>query len=292
MSLVPMKAILDAADKGSYGVGAYNVNNMEQAQGIMAAAAETNSPLIYQVSRGALQYSNKRILRDIIFSLVNMNPQIPVAVHLDHGNNPASCIEAIGLGFTSVMMDGSLLEDGKTPSKYEYNREATEAVVDYAHTGDALFRLLTTIRNLAKARVITVFGCGGNRDRGKRPIMGEVAARLSDIVIITSDNPRNEDPLEIIREIEKGIKTGVKKVSIEEFAQHSALNTQHCFYAVIPDRREAIEKAVNIARKDDFVVIAGKGHEKCQITGDSKILFDDVEEVKRAIRAMEQKCLN
>jgi len=133
MGLVSMKSILDAAEKGGYGVGAFNVNNMEQAQGVMNAALETDSPLIYQVSRGALKYSDKTVLRDIILSLVNKNPQIPVAVHLDHGNSPKSCIEAIDLGFTSVMMDGSLLEDGKTPSKYNYNRDVTKEVVEYAH---------------------------------------------------------------------------------------------------------------------------------------------------------------
>ncbi|MEA2037559.1 MAG: ketose-bisphosphate aldolase [Nanoarchaeota archaeon] len=133
MGLVPMRVLLRAAEKGGYAVGAYNVNNMEQAQGIMAAAVQTESPLIYQVSRGALQYSNKEILRDIILSIVNMNPQVPVALHLDHGNSPESCIEAIKLGFTSVMMDGSLQENGKTPSDYGYNRDVTRAVVKYAH---------------------------------------------------------------------------------------------------------------------------------------------------------------
>ena len=133
MAIVPMRSILEAAECGGYGVGAFNVNNMEQAQGIMSAAVETNSPLIYQVSRGALEYSDKTILRDIILSVINQNPQIPVAIHLDHGNSPESCVEAIELGFTSVMMDGSLLADGKTPSEYDYNRDVTSEVVKYAH---------------------------------------------------------------------------------------------------------------------------------------------------------------
>ena len=133
MVLVPMKSILDVAEIGGFGVGAFNVNNMEQAQAIMNSAVETESPLIYQVSRGALGYSDKIVLRDIIFSLVCKNPQVPVAVHLDHGNSPRSCKEAIDLGFTSVMMDGSLLENGKTPSDYRYNRRVTKQVVRYAH---------------------------------------------------------------------------------------------------------------------------------------------------------------
>ncbi len=133
MPLVPMRVILEAAEKGGYGVGAFNVNNMEQAQGIMKAAVETNSPLIYQVSRGALQYSNKTILRDIILAVSAQTPELPVAVHLDHGNSPESCKEAIELGFTSVMMDGSLQADGKTPADYDYNMKATKEVVDMAH---------------------------------------------------------------------------------------------------------------------------------------------------------------
>jgi len=134
MALVPMRTILDHACQNGYGIGAFNVNNMEQAQGAMAAAVETDSPLIYQISRGALNYSNKRILRAIIEVLIDSNPQIPVAVHLDHGNSPQICKEVIDdLNFTSVMMDGSLHEDGKTPSGYEYNMKVTKEVVDYAH---------------------------------------------------------------------------------------------------------------------------------------------------------------
>ncbi len=133
MVLVPMKPILEAAERGSYGVGAFNVNNMEQAQGIMKAALETQSPLIYQVSRGALAYSDKTILFDIIRSLVKKHPEIPVAVHLDHGNSPQTCLDAMDLGFTSVMMDGSLKTDGKTPSDYDYNMAITKAVVEEAH---------------------------------------------------------------------------------------------------------------------------------------------------------------
>lgn len=133
MVLLPMRPILEAAERGKYAVGAFNVNNMEQAQAIMNAAKETDSPIIYQVSRGALEYSDKEILRDIVLCLCRKNPKIPVALHLDHGNSPETCLEAITLGFTSVMMDGSLHEDGKTPSDYEYNRKVTSEVVNQAH---------------------------------------------------------------------------------------------------------------------------------------------------------------
>ena len=133
MALVPMKQILDEAVKGNYGVGAYNVNNMEQVQAIVWAAAETKSPVILQASRGALKYSNLVYLKHLMMAAVEENPDLPIAMHLDHGNNLESVKTAISLGFTSVMIDGSLMEDGKTPSDYEYNVKVTREVVEYAH---------------------------------------------------------------------------------------------------------------------------------------------------------------
>lgn len=133
MPLVPMKQILDEAAKGGYGVGAFNVNNMEQIQAIMEAARNTQSPVIVQASRGALKYSNLIYLKYLMVAAVEENPDIPIAMHLDHGNGLEVVKQAIDLGFTSVMIDGSLLEDGKTPSSYEYNLEVTKKVVDYAH---------------------------------------------------------------------------------------------------------------------------------------------------------------
>jgi fructose-bisphosphate aldolase class II len=133
MPLVPMKQILDEARKAGYGVGAYNVNNMEQIQAIMQAAAETRSPLIVQASRGALKYSRMRYLWHLMLAGVEENPDIPVSVHLDHGNSLETAKEAIGLGFTSVMIDGSLKEDSKTPTTYEENVAVTRLVVEYAH---------------------------------------------------------------------------------------------------------------------------------------------------------------
>ncbi|MBK7393165.1 MAG: UDP-N-acetylmuramoyl-L-alanyl-D-glutamate--2,6-diaminopimelate ligase [Chloracidobacterium sp.] len=132
-------------------------------------------------------------------------------------------------------------------------------VVDYAHTDDALLNTLKTARELTDGRIITVFGCGGDRDRSKRRPMGEAAGEHSDIVVITSDNPRNEDPLKIIAEIEVGVK---EKTSV---------------YEVIPDRREAIYRAIAAAKSDDVVIIAGKGHENYQIIGADKFHFDDRE---------------
>lgn len=133
MPLVPMRQILDEAAKGGYGVGAFNVNNMEQIQAIMAAAEEVQSPVIIQASRGALKYSQMEYLRHLMLAAAELHPTIPVAMHLDHGNSPETCKKAIELGFTSVMMDGSLTEDGKTIASYEYNVQVTKDVVEMAH---------------------------------------------------------------------------------------------------------------------------------------------------------------
>jgi fructose-bisphosphate aldolase class II len=128
-----MRQVLDEAAKGGYGVGAFNVNNMEQIQAIMEAARETQSPVIIQASRGARSYSQDRFLYHLMLAAVELYPEIPTVLHLDHGNSPDTCKSAIEMGFTSVMMDGSLMPDGKTPSSFEYNVETTRRVVEMAH---------------------------------------------------------------------------------------------------------------------------------------------------------------
>jgi fructose-bisphosphate aldolase class II len=134
MPLVTLRQLLDEAAKGGYGVGAFNVNNMEQIQAIMEAARETKSPVIVQASRGARAYSNDNFLYHLMLAANELYPEIPMVLHLDHGNSFETCKSAIELGFTSVMMDGSLLADGKTPSSFEYNVEVTRKVVDLAHS--------------------------------------------------------------------------------------------------------------------------------------------------------------
>jgi len=133
MPLVSMRQLLDEAAKGGYGVGAFNVNNMEQIQAIMEAARETESPVIIQASRGARSYSQDRFLYHLMLAATELYPEIPTVLHLDHGNSPDTCKSAIALGFTSVMMDGSLQADGKTPSSYDYNVDVTRQVVAAAH---------------------------------------------------------------------------------------------------------------------------------------------------------------
>ncbi len=133
MPMVTMRQILEEAAKGGYGVGAFNVNNMEQIQAIMRAAEELDAPVIIQASRGALKYSDMIYLKKLMEAAVERHPGVKVALHLDHGNSPETCKQAIELGFTSVMMDGSLMADGKTIASYEYNVEVTAEVVEMAH---------------------------------------------------------------------------------------------------------------------------------------------------------------
>ena len=143
-------------------------------------------------------------------------------------------------------------------------------VVDYAHSDDALLNVLKTARDLTKGRIITVFGCGGDRDKTKRAPMGEIAGKHSDLAIITSDNPRTEDPLEIISQIEIGIKD------------------TNCPYLVVSDRREAIHTAIQKAKAGDVVLIAGKGHETYQIIGNNKYHFDDREIAREALEKLKE----
>jgi UDP-N-acetylmuramoyl-L-alanyl-D-glutamate--2,6-diaminopimelate ligase len=148
-------------------------------------------------------------------------------------------------------------------------------VVDYAHTDDALKNLLETARPLARARVITVFGCGGDRDRTKRPLMGAVAARMSDLVVITSDNPRSEDPREIVEDIKTGLIAPADRAAATADAGPG--------WVAILDRRDAIERAIREAGPGDVVLIAGKGHERYQAIGERVLPFDDVEVAREAL---------
>ncbi|MFA5241386.1 MAG: class II fructose-bisphosphate aldolase [Sulfuricella sp.] len=133
MALVSMRQLLDHAAENGYGLPAFNVNNLEQVQAIMQAADECNSPVIMQGSAGARKYAGEAFLRHLIDAAIEAYPHIPVVMHQDHGASPAVCINAIRSGFSSVMMDGSLMEDGKTPSSFEYNVEVTRKVVEMSH---------------------------------------------------------------------------------------------------------------------------------------------------------------
>jgi fructose-bisphosphate aldolase, class II len=134
MPLVSMRQLLDHAAENGYGLPAFNVNNLEQVRAIMDAADETGSPVIMQGSAGARKYAGEAFLRHLIQAAIEAYPHIPVVMHQDHGQSPAVCMGAIRSGFSSVMMDGSLMEDGKSPSSYEYNVETSRQVVDFAHS--------------------------------------------------------------------------------------------------------------------------------------------------------------
>jgi len=155
-------------------------------------------------------------------------------------------------------------------------------LVDYAHKPDALERTLLSLRGLTRGRLIVVFGCGGDRDAGKRPLMGAIAARLADVTVVTSDNPRTEDPMAIIDAIEAGVRGGnCTLVAQEALGQTGLVGV----YAVVPERRAAISAAIRAARREDLVLIAGKGHEDYQIVGRTKHHCDDREEAHAALRS-------
>jgi UDP-N-acetylmuramoyl-L-alanyl-D-glutamate--2,6-diaminopimelate ligase len=184
---------------------------------------------------------------------------------------------AIGLGLPAAAIEDGIARLEHVPGRFQMVSATTDdvrVVVDYAHTDDALKNLLETARPLAPGRLITVFGCGGDRDRTKRPLMGAVAARLSDLVVVTSDSPRSEDPSRIIDEITRGI------VPPANAGAPKRPGTPLLTYV---DRRIAIEQAVRAARPGDLVLIAGKGHEKYQIIGDRTLPFDDVEVARAAL---------
>ena len=191
-------------------------------------------------------------------------------------HNVYNLLAAIGVGL-AMDLPLELIRKGiqsakAVPGRFERIEEGQEflVVVDYAHTDDALARLLTAAQALHPSRIITVFGCGGDRDRGKRPKMGAVAAGQSDVVVVTSDNPRSEEPLSIMHDIEGGI------LPIPP--------AQRARYQMIPDRRKAIEVAIQEAKSGDIIVVAGKGHEDYQIIGSERHYFDDREVAREALR--------
>jgi len=195
-------------------------------------------------------------------------------------HNGYNILAAVGAGLWAdvpfVAIAEAIGRVGLVPGRWERIPSGLgfEVVVDYAHTPDALERVLKIGKRLCPGKLITVFGCGGDRDRSKRPLMGEVAARWSDYLVLTSDNPRNEDPLDIIAEIEEGVRRAFPGSSN---------------YVKIEDRRKAIQEAIGAAREGDLVIIAGKGHETYQILKDKTIPFDDREVARSILREIEER---
>lgn len=220
MALVPLRVVLDHAAENDYGVAAFNVNNMEQIQAIMEAADETDSPVIVQASRGARKYSQDGYLRHLMLAATELYPHIPVVMHQDHGNSPDTCLSAIENGFTSVMMDGSLMDDGKTPADYDYNVRVTAEVVKTAH-----------------ARGVSVegeLGCLGSLEQGG----GEQEDGHGAVGELTRDQLLT-DPDEAARFVEE---TGVDALAVAIGTSHGAYKfTQKPTGEVLAmDRIEAI----------------------------------------------------
>jgi UDP-N-acetylmuramoyl-L-alanyl-D-glutamate--2,6-diaminopimelate ligase len=187
----------------------------------------------------------------------------------------AAAATAVALGIAPEPIARGIATLPGVPGRFEVTSSPEDditVVVDYAHTDDALRNLLETARPLAPQRLLTVFGCGGDRDRTKRPLMGMVATRLSDVVIITSDNPRSEEPGRIIEDIRRGITPDAKGQRPSEVT-------------AIEDRADAIRRAVSMATSGDLVLVAGKGHEKTQHIGTEVLPFDDVAVSREALAA-------
>jgi UDP-N-acetylmuramyl-tripeptide synthetase len=163
------------------------------------------------------------------------------------------------------------------------NNSGRFVYVDYAHTPDALANALSAIKDIAPARIICVFGCGGDRDKRKRPLMGEIVTQLCDLSVVTSDNPRSEDPMAIIEQILPGARQGG---GVEYFNRDLEFGFAEKGFVVEPDRRRAIELGIKASRPDDAVLIAGKGHETYQILGNSTIDFDDRREARKVLKML------
>jgi UDP-N-acetylmuramoyl-L-alanyl-D-glutamate--2,6-diaminopimelate ligase len=231
-----------------------------------------------QVSPGALSYSLEGSQFDI------RSPRGPIRVRSKLVGRPnvynilAAVAVTGALDVPTAAIEQGLERLPGVPGRFEIASSPADdvtVVVDYAHTDDALRNLLETARPMATRRLITVFGAGGDRDRTKRPLMGMVAARLSDVVVITSDNPRSEDPNRIIEEVKRGTEAEVKQSGAEVLIR--------------PDRRDAILHAVGMADAGDVVLVAGKGHEKYQEIGGRTFTFDDVEVAREALASRRLK---
>lgn len=249
-----------------------SVINMDDAAGEYMAGRSGGDVLPFGIGKDrALTAEDIRISAEgSAFELLWQEKRLPVRLHTPGRFSVYNALGAAGaciaLGVPLETIAAGLSENSGVSGRFQTirSRKGCQAVVDYAHTPDGLENVLKTAGEFTKGKIITVFGCGGDRDKTKRPIMGETAGRLSDYCLITSDNPRTEDPLEIIKEVEAGVrKTG-------------------CPYEKVPDRREAIRRAAALAGRGDVILVAGKGHETYQIFPDRTIHFDDVEEVRNA----------
>jgi len=274
------KTLLFSLVEANKGVAVINIDDPWGAR----LAEKFPAALTYGIKAGAVRPDSYELTDGLtVAELKTPAGRVSVKSHLVGEYNLYNILAAVGaataLGVQAGAIEMGIEALGRVPGRLEKIEAGSfRAYVDYAHTGDALERALKALKAVATGRIITVFGCGGNRDRSKRPVMGEISARLSDLTIVTSDNPRDEDPLEIIKEVESGIR-GIRK-------QRPQGPFEGKCYTVIPDRAEAIKKAVGEARSGDTLLVAGKGHEDYQIVKGEKHHFDDFEEVRKAVEGL------
>lgn len=254
------------------------VINLDDPRGASLAGAVAR-PVTYAVNRqadvttGPLSFSINGLTLDIRTPCGPLHVQSSLVGRPNVYNILAAVATATALDVPRGAIEAGIRSLSGVPGRFQVVSSAKSdvtVVVDYAHTDDALRNLLETARPLTSGRLITVFGCGGDRDRTKRPLMGAVAGRLSEVVVVTSDNPRGEDPQRIIDEIQLGLTADIRRDGAPV-----------CL--TIIDRREAIEKVVELARPGDLVLIAGKGHEHYQAIGDRVLPFDDVAVAREAL---------
>jgi UDP-N-acetylmuramoyl-L-alanyl-D-glutamate--2,6-diaminopimelate ligase len=266
--------------------GAVGAANLDDPRGAAFAAAAPR-PVSYAIDApadvrpGPLTFSLDNLSFEVRTPRGTLAIRSPLVGRPNAYNILAATAAAMALDLPFNAIEKGIASLALVPGRFQVVStppDDVRVVVDYAHTDDALKNLLETARSLATGRVITVFGCGGDRDRTKRPLMGAVAARLSDLVVVTSDNPRSENPDAIIEEIKRGIVVPADRVPPK--GQTGPKTTPHL---AIPDRKAAIERAIQEARAGDLVLIAGKGHEKYQVIGDRVLPFDDVEAARSAL---------
>jgi UDP-N-acetylmuramoyl-L-alanyl-D-glutamate--2,6-diaminopimelate ligase len=256
--------------------GAPAIINLDDPRG-ETLARTVSAPITYAIGRtadvtpGPLALTWEGLRFDVRTPRGQVRVRSPLVGRPNVSNILAAVATAIALDLPIGAIEKGLTELEGVPGRFQLvsgPRDNIAVVVDYAHTDDALKNLLETARPLAQSRVITVFGCGGDRDRTKRPLMGVVASRLSDVLVITSDNPRSEDPNRIIDEIKLGIQTSDREAG--------------SFFTIL-DRADAIEQAIKMAEPGDLVLLVGKGHEKTQVIGNREMPFDDVEIARTAL---------
>jgi UDP-N-acetylmuramoyl-L-alanyl-D-glutamate--2,6-diaminopimelate ligase len=265
--------------------GAPSLINLDDPRGA-ALSTVGGRPVSYAINRpaditpGPLAFSLEGLRFDVRTPRGTIHVRSTLVGRPNVYNILAAVSTAVALGLPFDAIESGIEALDGVPGRFQVvsgAKDEVTVVVDYAHTDDALRNLLETARPLARGRLITVFGAGGDRDRTKRPLMGMVAGRLSDVIVVTSDNPRSEDPARIIEEIQRGITADTRGPST-----NAGRESGQRMFAIV-DRREAIVKAVEVARPGDLVLIAGKGHEKYQVIGDRVRPFDDVAVAREAL---------